>query len=145
MVIGVRPIRLVNQAESGTSSTLLALTASPPGSTAKARERGRKRVLSAASQANEDTYSFGVQEMWLGSFSVGAGWQGTVTERRSVSFQSGSRSGKRRGCEAQAEAPRASARTVAKRAARSEVGCSTCVMVYQFKSRSSRRRGAGLR
>src|SRR5215471_14616645 len=89
------PRRLVNQAESGTSSRALTLIASAGGSTANTLASGRKRVLSAASHARGETYFSGAQAMCCGSFSVGGGSLKTERASRSVSRHSGSRKGKR--------------------------------------------------
>src|ERR1700722_15131276 len=55
IVIGRTPIRLVNQAESATSSRLFTLAASGDASKANDSASGRKRMLSAPSQMTGDT------------------------------------------------------------------------------------------
>src|SRR3954467_5103978 len=76
---GFFPMRFSNQLESGTSSRLLTLIDSPPGSTAQKREIGRNTRLSAASHANEETYSSGTHFWCLGSSGVGSGRHATLT------------------------------------------------------------------
>src|SRR5262245_53776913 len=91
------PRRLVNQALSGTSSKALTLTAGPAGSTANTSASGRNTELSMPSQTSGETYGSGAQAWCLGSFLVGRSEHSTETGSRSLSRQSGSRSGKR-GC-----------------------------------------------
>src|ERR1019366_3457761 len=53
--------RFMNHEESGTSSRLFTLTASPPRSNAKDSDRGRKTMLSTPSQMIGDWYISGAQ------------------------------------------------------------------------------------
>src|SRR5258708_304284 len=101
-VMGWTPKRLVNQAESGTSSRLFAFTASPCWSSARASDSGRKTIWSAPSHMRGETYSSGAHETWRASFRVGATRHGTRTERRSVSIASAARNGNRRSVAAHA-------------------------------------------
>src|SRR5260370_2529995 len=94
-VMGWTPRRLVNQAESGTSSKLFTSTASPWWSIARASDSGRKTIWSAPSHMSGETYSSGAHETWCGSFAVSALWHATLTGRRSVSCVSGVRRGNR--------------------------------------------------
>lgn len=99
-VIGRRPMRFVNHAESGTSSSALTLTASPPGRTAKKREIGRKTIWLAPSHAKGDSYASGKHAAaftpFLSGLASGSGRQATRTGSRSVSRVIGALRGKRR-------------------------------------------------
>src|SRR3984957_8978231 len=92
---GDAPMRFTNQLESGTSSNALTFVASPPGTTAKKRETGRKMELSAASHENDDSYSSGRHATFFGS--CGSAWQAASTRSRSWSRTTGGASGNRRG------------------------------------------------
>lgn len=88
---GRAPKRPVNQAESATSSRLLALVASVEPSTANASASGRNTILSAPSQTSGETYSSGRHCRCPASSVL----QAARNDLRSVSFCSGSRNGKR--------------------------------------------------
>ena len=72
-------MRLVNHAESATSSNALTLADSPAGSTAKMRASGRKAIWLAPSHTNGDSYGSGVQIFFFFvlSLSSSSSWQGT--------------------------------------------------------------------
>src|SRR5580693_2509799 len=92
---GDAPMRFTNQLESGTSSNAFTFIASPPGSTAKKRDTGRKIELSAASQEKDDSYSSGAHATFFGSSA--SAWQAASTRSRSWSRTTGGASGNRRG------------------------------------------------
>src|ERR1044071_5952382 len=85
--------RLVNHDESGTSSRLLTLRASPETSTDRVRDSGANHRLSTWSHTNGDTYSRGAQSQWRASLDLGSIRHGTDTGCRSVSTANGARSG----------------------------------------------------
>src|SRR6185436_20787934 len=89
--------RLVNHAESGTSSNALTFIAAPWVSSDRPRDSRANTMLSTWSHTNGDTYSRGAQVLRPGSLSVGSGRHGTDTGCRSVSTRNGSRSGNGRG------------------------------------------------